>query len=81
MSSHRPSALNPIMEDKEEKGLDWMSFFQFGVLQLYLFLSSFPLAPLEGQELTKSLKSPREDEQYYAAQVRSCKGGGRSWLS
>lgn len=33
-------------------------------------------APLDGQELTKSLNSPREDEQFYAAQVRSGKGGG-----
>lgn len=79
--AHHPSALNLIMEDSDEKGLDWMSSFQFEVLKLYVFLSSSPLAPLEGQELTKSLKSPGEDEQLYATQVRSCKGGGRSWLS
>nr|KAF6415851.1 HEAT repeat containing 9 [Molossus molossus] len=38
--------------------------------------------PLKWQrlkELTKSLQSPREDEQFYAAQVRSGKDGGAWW--
>lgn len=60
-----------------KRGMDWMSSFQFEVL--HLSLSSFPLAPLDGQALTKSLKSPREDEQCYAAQVRTGKGSG-AWL-
>lgn len=76
-----PSYLQPSvpawkMEEGKEKGLDWMSSFLFEVLHLYLPLSSFPLAPLDGQELTKSLESPRESEQFYAAQVRGGKSGG-----
>lgn len=69
------------MEGEEERGLDWMSSFQFEsiAVALYLSLSSLPLAPFDGQELTESLKSPREDEQLYAAQVRSGEGGG-AWL-
>ena len=61
--------------------VDWVSSFHFegSLVELYLFLSSLPLASLDGQELTESLKSPREDEQLYAAQVRSGKGGG-VWL-
>ncbi|GAB5580801.1 protein HEATR9 isoform X5 [Prionailurus iriomotensis] len=31
-------------------------------------------APLDGQELTKSLESPREPEQFYAAQALGCLG-------
>ena len=48
-----------------------MSSFHFegSIVELYLSLSSLPLASLDGQELTESLKSPREDEQLYAAQV------------
>ena len=53
--------------------------FERSVVELTLSLSSLPLASLDGQELTESLKSPREDEQLYAAQVRSSKGRG-VWL-
>ena len=61
--------------------MDWVSSFHFegSIVELYLSLSSLSLASLDGQELTESLKSPREDEQLYAAQVRSGKGGG-VWL-
>lgn len=72
----QPSIPACKMKEGEGKGLNWMSSFQCEVLQLYLSLSSFPLASLDGQELTKSLKSPKEDEQFYAAQVRSGKGQG-----
>ena len=53
--------------------------FERSVVELTLSLSSLPLASLDGQELTEGLKSPREDEQLYAAQVRSSKGRG-VWL-
>ena len=71
---------------KMERGVggrrvDRVSSFHFerSVVELTLSLSSRPLASLDGQELTESLKSPREDEQLYAAQVRSSKGRG-VWL-
>ena len=71
---------------KMERGVggrrvDRVSSFHFerSVVELTLSLSSRPLASLDGQELTESLKSPREDEQLYAAQVRSSKGRGE-WL-
>lgn len=66
----------PCLQDggRGERGLDRLSSFLFGAL--YFSLSSFPLTVLDEQELTKNLKSPREDEQLYAAQVRSGKREG-----
>lgn len=72
----QPSIPACKMKEGDGKALHWMSSFQCEVLQPNLPLSSFPLASLDGQELTKSLKSPIEDEQFYAAQVRSGKGQG-----
>ena len=77
LGSHYPSALSPCLQNGGRKGKGTgLDEHLFEVLQLYLSLSSFPLAPLDGQELTKSLESPREPEQFYAAQVRGGKGGG-----
>ncbi|XP_026890157.1 protein HEATR9 isoform X1 [Acinonyx jubatus] len=75
LGSHYPSALSPCLQNGGRKGKGTgLDEHLFEVLQLYLSLSSFPLAPLDGQELTKSLESPREPEQFYAAQALGCLG-------
>lgn len=66
------------MERGVGRRVDRVSSFHFerSVVELSLSLSSPPLASLDAQELTESLKSPREDEQLYAAQVRNSKVEG-----
>lgn len=75
LGSDYPSALSPPLPNggKGEWGWGWLDCFQFGVL-LFFFHQTGP--SLDEQELTNSLKSPREDEQCYAAYVRSSKGVG-----
>lgn len=60
------------MEGRENgDGVGWTAFN----LEFCFFLpSNWPSS--DKQELTNSLKSPREDEQCYAAYVRSSKGVG-----
>lgn len=60
------------MEGRENgDGVGWTAFS----LEYCFFLPSNWLSS-DAQELTNSLKSPREDEQCYAAYVRSSKGMG-----
>lgn len=71
------SAQGPSLKNGR-KG-NWASVdWTLRLLEFYGFFLPFNRPTLDEQELTKSLNSPQEDEQCYAAYVRSM-GMGDKW--